>query len=525
MKMPMNMNMNMKRRTAPPHGRSSLLASINPLLVLVLLWVAASPSSVVLCFSSSSSTMRTSTTVSSSFSVLYNSKDHSISMTPSSSSSLLLRHHQHHRRTPTESRRRKNNNPRGVITGATSTSSSTSLSNSLIPYNDEWGNLAVLAGTSVIAQILGTRTRIGKLLGSPVSAMAITFALASIGILCPGGTITARRLQLLSISFATPWILLGANFGTSSSDGSDTGTATSNSNTTLPLIIGFMIASIGTILGCIIGWLLTGDVLMSTLSVFGLNDGLKIASALLAKNIGGGINYIAVCSALQASPEAIATGLCIDNFAALIYFPICNLIANQYNDPNDIEYDIEYDNEYNSDTDTGTTSSSVSTTGGSNNNSIMTVESISIAFFAACGLLWMGDLISTNVLNSPSSQIPVVTLLSVIVASGILLKIKQPINYMINKISARSGSDGSGWLSSILGNDNATNKNEDKHNDKVELVNMNQLRTTCDTLGTVCLYLFFATAGARKFLRVNSSLLLLLYCICSDKKNKNTEQN
>ena len=484
----------MKRRTrTPPRVSSGVLFSftIIPLLLLVFLWMVASPyydSSVVVveCFSSaSSSSMRT-----------FN-KDSSVSMTPPL---LLLRHHHQRRSTQiiTESRRRrKNKNSRGIIITASSTrstsstsstASSTSLSmmNSVIPYNDEWGNLAVLTGTSVLAQILGTKTRIGKLLGSPVSAMAITFFLASVGILYPGGTITSRKLQLLSISFATPLILLGANFGTTKSSSGTSGSG----GTTSPLLIGFMIASIGTIVGSMIGWLLVGKTILSTLSIFGINDGLKIISALVAKNIGGGINYIAVCSALNASPEAIATGLCVDNFMALLYFPICNVIANQYNDPNNNEYKYnEYDTDTDSDSFTSSSSSSVSTTGSTNSSGTnkkdnsMTVESISIAFFAACGLLWMGELISTNIFNSPSSQIPIVTLLSVIVASGIVTKIIniKPINSIVKKITA------------------AAARNVIRDSDSDNDINMNQLRNTCDTLGTVCLYLFFATAGARKF--------------------------
>lgn len=76
---------------------------------------------------------------------------------------------------------------------------------------DTWGNVAALTGTATIAQVIGTTTRIGRLLGPPVTAMALTFGLASIGILNPGGTIAAKSLQLLSLQLATPLILLGAD--------------------------------------------------------------------------------------------------------------------------------------------------------------------------------------------------------------------------------------------------------------------------------------------------------------------------
>ena len=68
------------------------------------------------------------------------------------------------------------------------------------------------------------------------------------------------------------------------------------------------------------------------LAALGPHDGLVIAAALLAKNIGGGINYIAVCRSLNASPTAVAAGLCVDNIFALVYFPVTSALAKRYPD-------------------------------------------------------------------------------------------------------------------------------------------------------------------------------------------------
>ena len=57
------------------------------------------------------------------------------------------------------------------------------------------------------------------------------------------------------------------------------------------------------------------------------DDGVKIAAALMAKNVGGGLNYVAVCRSLDASANAIAAGLCVDNIFALIYFPLTSALA------------------------------------------------------------------------------------------------------------------------------------------------------------------------------------------------------
>jgi uncharacterized membrane protein len=52
----------------------------------------------------------------------------------------------------------------------------------------------------------------------------------------------------------------------------------------------------------------------------------------MAKNIGGGINYVAVCRSLSASPAAVAAGLCVDNLFALAYFPITSALASGRDD-------------------------------------------------------------------------------------------------------------------------------------------------------------------------------------------------
>lgn len=143
----------------------------------------------------------------------------------------------------------------------------------LIASDDTWGNWATLASTASLAQYLGKSTRIGRLLGPPVSAMAITFVLATIGVLNPGGTAAARSLQLLSLQLATPLILLGA----------DLRDAWRRCG---PLLASFLVASMATLLACLAGWSFIGSQIESALG----RDGLVIAASLMAKNIGGGLN-------------------------------------------------------------------------------------------------------------------------------------------------------------------------------------------------------------------------------------------
>ena len=56
----------------------------------------------------------------------------------------------------------------------------------LIGKDDVWGNIATICATASISHKIGKTTAIGRLLGPPVTAMAIAFCLGSIGFLNPG---------------------------------------------------------------------------------------------------------------------------------------------------------------------------------------------------------------------------------------------------------------------------------------------------------------------------------------------------
>ena len=108
-------------------------------------------------------------------------------------------------------------NPRHVSStelSALSLPSSFSLpspSSPLIAATDDMGNASAVLMCATIAQFLGKSTAIGRLLGPPVTAMALTFLLATIGIMPPGGSAGATALQGMTLSLATPLLLLGAD--------------------------------------------------------------------------------------------------------------------------------------------------------------------------------------------------------------------------------------------------------------------------------------------------------------------------
>jgi uncharacterized membrane protein len=285
----------------------------------------------------------------------------------------------------------------------------------IIGPEDIWGNWAVLSGLAALAQVLGQRTMIGKLLGPPVTAMALAFVAATVGILTPGGTIAAKSLQLFSLQYATPLVLLGADFRDAMERCG-------------PLLLSFLSASMSTILACVVGWILAGPSLQRTLG----RDGLAIAAALLAKNVGGGINYIAVCRSLNASPTAVAAGLCVDNIFALIYFPMTSIMANGRPD---VVPESSRSEESSVDADQAESKPS---------GDDRSVQRISTALFLSTVLLWLGERI-----GGESGSLPACTVLTVLLVSC------AP----------------TAWISTAF-------------------------QKTANQLGLVALYLFFATAGA-----------------------------
>ena len=178
---------------------------------------------------------------------------------------------------------------------------------SLISASNHWGNIAALSLAASLAQLIGKTTLIGRLLGAPVTAMALTFMLSSVSIfpsstiglnwltlLPPGGSEASSFLQIVSLTLATPLLLLGTSIR---------GKALRRCGS---LLGSFVIASLGTLVGAIIAIILPSYTQIIPSLTLPNGDGVKIASALLAKNIGGGINYMAVCSCLGAAPESIA---------------------------------------------------------------------------------------------------------------------------------------------------------------------------------------------------------------------------
>ena len=293
----------------------------------------------------------------------------------------------------------------------------------LISADDVWGNWSILCGIAAAAQMIGRQTRFGRLLGPPVTAMALSFVAATIGILAPGGTLAAKTLQLLSLQYATPLILLGADFRRNALQRCG------------PLVLSFIMASLSTIIACCIGWTVAGSALTRAL---GLRDGIAIAAALLAKNVGGGINYIAICRTLNVSPNAVAAGLCVDNLFALLYFPVTSILANGRPDIVTNEMELE---------ESGTLNGTKTEDDDSIDSTNASVQRISMTLFLSTVLLWIGEKLGRGGNSLPACTIATVLFVSCVPPSSTFIMTPQ-------------------------------------------------IQKTANELGLVSLYLFFATAGA-----------------------------
>lgn len=278
----------------------------------------------------------------------------------------------------------------------------------MLDGTNTWGNIAALTGAATVAQSLGKTTAVGRLLGAPVTAMTITFILASIGILNPGGTAASKFLQLLTLQLATPLVLLGADLR-------DCVTRCG------PLLPSFLCAVLSTVVACFIGWGCSNKLLTAALG----RDGLIIAAALMAKNIGGGLNYIAVTRCLSASPQAIAAGLCIDNIFALLYFPATSALASGLSD---VQQETEIISTKEDD---------------ASEKEMDDIQKVCSVLFLAATLLTIGEAI-----GGQTGALPICSLVTVLFASLAPRRILKP------------------------------------------------LQKQAEILGTCCLYLFFATAGA-----------------------------
>lgn len=168
----------------------------------------------------------------------------------------------------------------------------------------------MLSASAAGGALLGKHTRAGQAVSGPVCALLLAWAAHVCGVLPPPGP-HFGSVQAFCASLATPLLLLGADLRFVLSR-------------TRRLAGAFALACAGTTLGAVLGFhLLRGPLDAGPAA----GHAWKLAAALLAKNVGSGLNYIAVASTLEIPPPVVAAGLVVDNLAGLVYFPLISFLG------------------------------------------------------------------------------------------------------------------------------------------------------------------------------------------------------
>ncbi len=166
-----------------------------------------------------------------------------------------------------------------------------------------------LSTCACLGAYVGTNTRFGKKLSGPVCSMLMgyIFLAPSNNHVIPINAEVLGTIRLFVSAVATPLVLLGANLN-------------AIRRTFRTLLQPFLFSALATIGGAFVG----AKLFLSS------GNNISLAAALVAKNIGSGINYVASCQALGVSPQAQAQGLVVDNVFAFLYFPLVSILGDQY---------------------------------------------------------------------------------------------------------------------------------------------------------------------------------------------------
>jgi len=122
----------------------------------------------------------------------------------------------------------------------------------------------------------------------------------------PGAVL--RRLQFISVTLATPLLLLSCNL------------QELRGPSTRRLLCAFTLGAFSTAIAALSSALLLKSRLSAVLG--GWEMACQAISALASKNIGSGMNFIAVAQALHMKPLIIAASLAVDSALGVFYFPL-----------------------------------------------------------------------------------------------------------------------------------------------------------------------------------------------------------
>lgn len=135
--------------------------------------------------------------------------------------------------------------------------------------------------------------------GAPLVSTLCALAAANAGVM-PVSSPTYDAINGVLLPLAVPMLLFTA----------DVRRVLRGSAALLPC---FVVGAVGTTLGTLVAYVAV------PMGVLG-GEAWKMASALMARHIGGAVNFVAVANALDMSPNIMAAGLAADNLMNALYF-------------------------------------------------------------------------------------------------------------------------------------------------------------------------------------------------------------
>ena len=182
----------------------------------------------------------------------------------------------------------------------------------LVQPGDHWGVWAAILAASSFG-LWGNKQRWGaKVGGASLLSTLLALVLANVGVIpnaAPAYTIVIKFL----LPLAVPLLLLTADLARVL-------TCTGR------VLWCFLVGAVGTALGSVLAFA------MVPLGSLG-PEAWKVAAALMARHIGGAVNYVAVAGALEIPANLVAAGLAADNLMNALYFAMLFSLARRAEPP------------------------------------------------------------------------------------------------------------------------------------------------------------------------------------------------
>lgn len=190
----------------------------------------------------------------------------------------------------------------------------------LVQPSNAWGVWAAIFCASTFG-LWGNKQRWGaKLGGASLLSALFALALSNFGVI-PNHAPAYDAVVAFLLPLAVPLLLLTADLRRVL-------TCTGR------VLWCFLMGSIGTCLGSVLAYSIV------PMAGLGAENAWKMGAALMARHIGGAVNYVAVAGALNIPGDLVAAGLAADNLMNAVYFAALFALARSAKAP---EIDAEYD--------------------------------------------------------------------------------------------------------------------------------------------------------------------------------------